>query len=478
MTSPHTNSPLSSIISERQGSAVLAEAERKLATKRLFFYKPYPKQCVFHEAGLSFRERLFLAGNQLGKTLAGGFEVALHLTGLYPDWWKGRVWDRPIVAWASGITGETTRDNPQRILLGRPEEWGTGAIPGDKLGEKTRALGVTDLLDNLRVRHVSGGESILYFKFYEKRRARWQGDTIDLVWFDEEPPPDIYSEGVTRTNATGGMSLITATPLLGMTEVVGQFYPEPDTPDRHLTQMVIDEAEHYSIEDRKRIVAGYPEHEREARAKGIPMLGSGRIFPVAEERIKTEAFEIPDVWARIGGMDFGWDHPFAAVEMVHDRDSDIVYVTKAHLVRQQTPILHAAALKPWGDWLPWSWPRDGRRETLEGAGIALAEQYRVQGLKMLEIHAQFEDKSVGVEAGLMAMLDRMQTGRLKVFAHLEDWFTEFRAYHRKDGLVVKKKEDLMCATRYGLMMLRFARTKPRPSGSVRPARKGAGGWMG
>jgi phage terminase large subunit-like protein len=40
------------------------------------------------------------------------------------------------------------------------------------------------------------------------------------VWFDEEPPPDIYSEGLTRTNATGGITMITFTPLLGMSEVV------------------------------------------------------------------------------------------------------------------------------------------------------------------------------------------------------------------------------------------------------------------
>ncbi len=100
----------------------------------------------------------------------------MHLTGLYPEWWKGRRWDRPIVAWVAGITGETTRDNPQKMLLGRPEQWGTGAIPGDKLGETTRALGVVDLLDNFRVKHVSGGESYLYFKFYQKGRPRWQGE--------------------------------------------------------------------------------------------------------------------------------------------------------------------------------------------------------------------------------------------------------------------------------------------------------------
>jgi hypothetical protein len=82
----------------------------------------------------------------------------------------------------------------------------------------------------------------------------------------------------------------------------------------------------------------------------------------------------------------------------------------------------------------------------------------VQGLDLLFEHAQFEDGSVSVEAGLMDMLDRMQSGRFKVFSHLPDWWEEFRLYHRKDGKVVKENDDLMAATRYALMMLRYART--------------------
>jgi hypothetical protein len=86
----------------------------------------------------------------------------------------------------------------------------------------------------------------------------------------------------------------------------------------------------------------------------------------------------------------------------------------------------------------------------------LAAQYRAQGLKMLRLHATHGDGGFGLEAGIMAMLDRMKTGRLKVFAHLSEWFEEFRLYHRKDGLIVKQRDDLISATRVGLMMLRHA----------------------
>lgn len=417
-----------------------------------------------------------MAANQVGKTLAGGMEAAMHATGRYPEWWEGRRFDKPTIAWVAGVTGESTRDNPQRVLLGRSGEHGTGAIPKDALVDITPARGVPDLVDTITVKHVSGGISRIGLKSYEKGREKWQGETLDWVWFDEEPPLDIYTEGLTRTNAHQGPVWMTFTPLLGMSETVGMFLLEP-TPNRSVTGMTLDDAEHYTPEERAAILAQYPAHEREARIKGIPSLGSGRIFPVTEESIAVEALPIPKHWPVLGGMDFGWDHPFAAVKLAWDRDSDVVYVTATYRARETTPIVHAAALRPWGAKLKWSWPRDGRRETLEGAGVALAKQYREQHLDMLGEHAQFDDGSVSVEAGLMDMLDRMQTGRLKVFKHLADWFEEFRLYHREDGKVVKLRDDLMSATRYALMMLRYAQPeymKPRPE--YRGG--GEGGWMG
>jgi len=238
---------------------------------------------------------------------------------------------------------------------------------------------------------------------------------------------------------------------------------------RHVTFMQIDDAEHYTLAERAAIIAAYPAHEREARAKGIPVLGSGRVFPIAEEEIACDPFVVPKYFPRLGAMDFGWDHPFAAVEIAYDTTADAIYVIRAYRKREESPAIHAIALKPWGAWLPWAWPRDGHRETLEGAGHALAKQFRDHGLNMMGSHAQFTDGSVNVEAGLMDMLDRMQTGRFKVFRHLNDWWEEFRLYHRKDGRVVKERDDLMSATRYGVMMIRnslierSSNNRPKPN---------------
>lgn len=224
---------------------------------------------------------------------------------------------------------------------------------------------------------------------------------------------------------------------------------------RHVVSMTIDDVEHYSDEEKARIIASYPAHEREARTKGVPTMGSGRVFPVPEEKIRCEPVVIPRHWAQIIGCDFGWDHPFAAVKLAWDRDTDIIYVTAAYRQKEATPVIHAASIRPWGDWIPIAWPHDGYQHD-KGSGQQLGDLYRKQGLNMLPEHATHAEGGTGVEAGLMEMLDRMQTGRFKVFHHLGDWFEEFRLYHRVNGKLVKERDDLMSATRYALMMLRHA----------------------
>ncbi len=408
-------------------------------------------------------------------TWSAGFEVAYHLTGNYPYWWIGKRWHRPVVGWASGVTSESTRDNPQKILLGLPGQHGTGAIPKKDLLKVTPAShGVADAVDSIRVRHVSGGVSIVSFKAYEKGREKWQGPSLDFVWFDEEPPEDIYSEGLTRTNVgsngaegISGITFITFTPLLGMSNVVKKFLTLKP-PGTHVTQMGIADAQHYTPEMRASIIASYPAHQRDARANGTPTLGSGAIFPIPEETIREQVVRIPAWWPRIAGMDFGWDHPTAAVWMAHDKDTDVVHIYDVYRVKEATPVIHAAAIKGRGTWIPMAWPHDGLQHD-KGSGIALAAQYRAQGVAMLKdkaTHAPDAQQGQkegeggnGVEAGLMEMLDRMQTGRLKVAAHLNDWWEEFRLYHRENGKIVKVSDDLMSATRYGLMMLRFAKVQ-------------------
>lgn len=224
--------------------------------------------------------------------------------------------------------------------------------------------------------------------------------------------------------------------------------------------MTIDDAEHYTPEQRQAIIDSYPEHEREARTKGIPSMGSGRVFPITEEAITCDPFPIPSHWPQLNGLDFGWDHPFAAINCAWDRDADVFYVCKEYAARETTPVIHAASIKPWGLWIPNAWPHDGLQHD-KGSGEALRDQYAAQGLKMLHEKATFLDGGNGVEAGVIEMLDRMKTGRWKVFSTCGGWFQEFRIYHRVDGLIVKERDDRISASRYALMMRRYAKTEPR-----------------
>lgn len=437
----------------------LAKLQRLQRLKRdygMFFYKPYEKQREFHTAGATFRERLLMAGNKLGKTFAAGFEVGFHATGIYPDDWTGFRFAKQNRGWAGSVTSELTRDGMQRILLGSIGRWGTGCIPKDLIVEIKRARGVPDSVETILVRHTCGDVSQITFKAYSDGREAWQAEDLDWVWFDEEPPSDIYMEGVTRTNNSGGPVFMTFTPLLGMSSVVMRFLGEKHR-DRNVTNMTINDVAHYSEEQKRRILDSYPAHEREARAMGIPMLGSGRIFPISEELLKEQPLvTIPEHWKQIVGMDFGWDHPTAAVRLLYDADNDCVHVRNCYRQNERLPLIHAAAIKPWGEWIPVAWPHDGYQHD-KGSGEELAHQYKDHGLKMISHQACFpDDRGNGVEAGLMEMLDRMQTDRFKVDANLSQWWEEFRMYHRKDGKIVKQYDDLMCATRYALMMLRYA----------------------
>ena len=188
--------------------------------------RKYGKHLEFFRAGALHRERLFMAGNRVGKTIAGGGELTYHLTGEYPEWWEGKRFDRAITALAAGDTSQTTRDIIQTKLLGGlwdTEEFGTGLIPRDRLGKPTPARGVANLYEEIRVQHVSGQWSRLMLRSYDQGRRIFQGTEQDVVWLDEEVPKDVYDEALIRTMTTRGIVMMTFTPLSGLTELVVSF---------------------------------------------------------------------------------------------------------------------------------------------------------------------------------------------------------------------------------------------------------------
>ena len=266
-----------------------------------------------------------------------------------------------------------------------------------------------------------------------------------------------------------------------MTRVVESFYEGAST-QKHLTVMTIYDVDHYTDEEKAQIVASYPAHEREARSKGIPSVGEGRVYLTAEEEIThtMRRHEFPVWWCHILGVDFGYgqsesSHPTALIWIAYDRDNDTAYVYDCARVWKPTPIKTAGVARLRCediDWLPVAWPHDGLQAERGNAGQTIADLHKAQGLQMLYERAKFPDGGNSVEAGIMEIDQRLKTGRLKIAAHLSEWFDEYRLYHRtrkrrEDGsersVIVKIRDDLLDATRYAIMCIRYAAQPPHDS---------------
>jgi phage terminase large subunit-like protein len=475
---------------------LIALMERRKKYHKLDYYSPYGFQINFHNA-VGFgtdrpaSQKVLLAGNGTGKTVCGGMDTAIHLTGKYPDWWKGHRFDKPIVAMIGGNTNEAVRDINQKTLFGDPSEpnaLGSGTVPVDLIGKRSSKPGVPNAFDTVLVKHVSGGWSKAMFRAYEQGAKKHMGHRIHLGWLDEEPPQDIWSQYLRATISTGGILSITFTPESGLTEVVNSFMNNLGR-GQALIRASWDDAPHLVdanglTEEAKQLEAGFPAHEREMRRRGVPSYGTGLVFPFTQEALEVEPFEIPRHWPRIIGIDLGWDHPFAAAFLAWDRDSDVVYMTAEYRESRALPAIHCAAIKPWGNW-PVAWPHDGLNAE-KSTGDEFIKSYRDLGLNMLPWKAtnppdprQGQQEGEGgnsVEASILEMYERMETGRFKVFKTCKYWFEEQRTYHRDEKMkLIKVRDDTLSASRYAVMMLRHARTevvrKPR---SVMMA--GASNW--
>ena len=450
-----------------------------------------PWQLDFHNAGKTNKERATICANGVGKSLAITWEASAHLTGEYPDWYDGHIFDRPVEAWVGSIDAELQRGGVQNHLLGKDLEknLGTGFIPRDKIHGKVRLrqAGISDVADKVLVRHVSGGFSTLVFRTYAQGWRSWQGGKPDVILLDEEPDEndakqkDIFEECQTRIFRSSGILMAGLTPLLGETTLVRHFL-YPQSKGIFCTTSGWDDVAHLKEEDKKRLIQTYGAEKIATRTQGIPMMGEGRIFSVEENDIKIKPFEIPYYFARIAGIDFGVGvgHPTAGAWLAWDRDRDIVYLYDVYRKEQSDAIYHSESFKRRGDWIPISWPHDGHKTSdltkSKADGNEVKDIYRKHGLNMLPISARYERDTGGSqpqEPIILELDERMKTGRFMVFDNCHEFFDEFRSFHRKEGRIVNKREDTLKAVFYALMMLKYATTKPKHiqfSSSSRPLR--------
>jgi phage terminase large subunit-like protein len=429
----------------------------------------------FFSAGAKYKERLFMAANRVGKTTAGAYEVSYHLTGAYPEWWKGKRFECPIEVWACGSTTETTRDIVQRELFGSINAIGTGMIPGETIIGKPRPRSnVSDGLEKAWVQHASGGFSQVALKTYAQGRSSFEGTAKHVIWCDEEPPLDCYTEMLFRTATTRGIVLTTFTPLQGMSDVIKSFLrPEREESKQYkwYIQAGWDDVPHIDEEEKRALIATSPPYQLEARTKGTPSLGVGAIYPIAESEITCDLFPIPDTWPRSFGLDVGWNKT-ACVWGAKDPASGVIYLYSEHYQGQGEPASHAEAIKGRGKWIPG---------VIDPACLG---SNQIDGRTLMQMYCQLgldlQPAINAVEAGIQDVWELLVGGRLKIFKTLTNWLQEFRGYHRDDkgnGKIVKREDHLMDATRYLVKSGRDRMTGPPKPKNEFGEFGGGGGWM-
>lgn len=432
---------------------VLAIKARQSRNRALSRYNPHKQQLRFHWLGLRKMLRFFFGGNRTGKTIAGGAEVAFHLTGQYPAWWPGKRFDGPIRCWVCSETGEVVRDVAQKVLLGNPGDLGGGLIPKEFIGRVTMRRGIADAVDSVRVRHKSGRWSLLQFKSYDQGRRKFQGTSRHVVWCDEEPPKDVFDEIRMRVMDVQGHILLTMTPLQGMSDVCLLALGDPPDPDAAFILASWQDNPYLRQEQISRLEKALMPHEREARQYGRPTVGPGKIYPFPRSLLEYEDFELPHHWPRLAGMDFGWTHPTALLWAAWDEASDTIYVYSEHYLAEQPPNVHAQAIRARGEWIPIAGDPHGQQSSQKD-GENLFQSYADVDVIIMEA-----DDSV--EAGIVDVYMRMQSGRLKISKSLRYFWKEYDLYHRNEkGKIVEHLDDLMDALRYLVRSIGSARRRP------------------
>lgn len=441
-----------------------------------------PKHKAFFDATAKYRATMFRAGNRCGKTVSGAFAGACWSTGIYPDWWEGKKFDKNTDGWVVGKTGQTTRDAPQTELMGPLGSFGTGMIPKDRIMKIVMKPSVPGAVEMVLVANEWGDPSKIVFKSYDQKIDAFTGVALDWAWEDEEPPLMIDNEIFVRLTTRKGVLINTITPISGLTPYMLLFEKRADMlagasrtvalneEEQELfnkskiisavVQAGWDDAPFLSQDDIDDIIAKTPPHLIESRRTGVPSMGEGMVYPVPNESfvIENDDFSHKSHYKYIYGVDVGWNRT-AIVWGALDPDTDTLYIYDEYYMGEARPEVHAVAVKGHGAWMPG---------VIDPASRGRSQ---VDGNKLITLYIQaglqIAPANNAVEAGIMDVYQRLSAGKLKVLKKCRNLQSEFLTYKRDiHGKVVKENDHALDALRYLVVELHRARAKPQNNGHI------------
>ncbi len=411
-----------------------------------FAPKVHKKQLAFHQS--MAKSRFVFGGNRTGKSVCGAMETIWYATGLHPF----IQIDHAMDGWVVSLTRQVQRDVAQaKILQYLPPEWivKTVMVSGSSFAP---AHGVIDFI---LVRNVFGTVSKIGFRNCEQGRERFQGVSLDYVWFDEEPPEDIYDECLLRLLDRGGVHWVTMTPLKGRSWVYDRIYlRQEQQPDLQCFWMSWDDNPYLSTAEKQFLVASLPSDVLESRQHGHFVAAEGLVFPNFTVDNVLEPTLLPPADAYYIGIDPGYRNPTAVVWAVVVGEN--LYVVSDYEVAGLTVSDHCQAILARTKDLGWDWNKvrilidSAANQKTSACEVSTATQYRNCGV------AVDTNVNKNMAQGLLTMKAHFGNAdgkrSLFVWKNCVHLLGELRGYYWGDGEQPQKVNDhTIDALRYVVM---------------------------
>ncbi len=401
----------------------------------------HEKQLAFHRC--EKRNRWVFGGNRSGKTECGAVECVYMARGIHPY----RQNRKGVEGWVVSLSTQVQRDVAQKkILRYLRKDW----IEDIVMLSGRRDSPEHGVIDFIRVKNALGGSSIIGFKSCDQGREKFQGASLDFVWFDEEPPEDIYRECRMRVFDKKGDIFGTMTPLKGRTFLYNEVYLNRHGDPEAWYEFVEWQDNPYLDKGEISLLEGtMDENTLQSRRYGrFASAAEGLVYPEFDERLHViEPFDIPKEWQDCISIDPGLKNPLSAHWYAVDFD-DNVYVVAEHYEAGRDIDYHAAAIRGISERLGWRADGQGRYRALIDSA---ANQRTLSGVK--SVAELFYERGIlvntGVDKDMFSGLSRVKSylnqknglPNLYVFKNCVKMIAEIKGYFWGSGDSPKKVDD-------------------------------------